>query len=557
MERQRQRTLLEWVRDKVESFFAAVSTFVARALLGKNLFEEEYRKLSMQEEAKKMFDNAEKDKGEEVKNKEKAAENVKEVRQEEQPKAINVSQLMNSKNSFQELFQNEDVQLLNDLVNHLKENNLNVMSAEYCDDPWGKYMQFKILDKDQEEQIYSIAENGESKDLGFSRFIEKYCVDHEISMFLTQEKQMESLIKEIQKSEIEGRECYLSVWNHSYKINSENGKTRVMLDNKEVFSGQLDLPRFEADNVNVFIISDQKLIDMNQHALSNMIEAMYHAELEEIGYDILNEKEQVCLNDIVEMNTSFQNIMKQQDINFLDKLRVELCKETGLPITTSYILPPKSLDMHGKESLLQINIGEGEQEKHIMIDEYGCILENEMPDEEVSKALQRVCIQENIALLPDLKDFSQCLLDEAKYDIVVGNERSSLNFWGNEIVIQQGSRQDEISVHCNGRQLYSGGLENLMDQNIVKDIYEGVYEEGLSFLGYDVVENDQNVDTYYDQPSFTQEEMDAAQQDFMTEQQRQFEEDQMPQEYFDHSECCGPNEREEDNFIWEEVHDER
>ena len=73
MERQRQRTLLEWVRDKVESFFAAVSTFVARALLGKNLFEEEYRKLSMQEEAKKMFDNAEKDKGEEVKNKEKAA----------------------------------------------------------------------------------------------------------------------------------------------------------------------------------------------------------------------------------------------------------------------------------------------------------------------------------------------------------------------------------------------------------------------------------------------------------------------------------------------------
>ena len=236
---------------------------------------------------------------------------------------------------------------------------------------------------------------------------------------------------------------------------------------------------------------------------------------------------------------------------------MELCKETGLPITTSYILPPKSLDMHGKESLLQINIGEGEQEKHIMIDEYGCILENEMPDEEVSKALQRVCIQENIALLPDLKDFSQCLLDEAKYDIVVGNERSSLNFWGNEIVIQQGSRQDEISVHCNGRQLYSGGLENLMDQNIVKDIYEGVYEEGLSFLGYDVVENDQNVDTYYDQPSFTQEEMDAAQQDFMMEQQRQFEEDQMPQEYFDHSECCGPNEREEDNFIWEEVQDER
>ena len=63
MERQRQRTLLEWVRDKVESFFAAVSTFVARALLGKNLFEEEYRKLSMQEEAKKMFDNTEKDKG--------------------------------------------------------------------------------------------------------------------------------------------------------------------------------------------------------------------------------------------------------------------------------------------------------------------------------------------------------------------------------------------------------------------------------------------------------------------------------------------------------------
>lgn len=167
MERQRQRTLLEWVRDKVESFFAAVSTFVARALLGKNLFEEEYRKLSMQEEAKKMFDNTEKDKGEEAKNKEKAAENVKEVGQEEQPKAINVSQLMNSKNSFQELFQNEDVQLLNDLVNHLKENNLNVMSAEYCDDPWGKYMQFKILDKDQEEQIYSIAENGESKDLGF------------------------------------------------------------------------------------------------------------------------------------------------------------------------------------------------------------------------------------------------------------------------------------------------------------------------------------------------------------------------------------------------------
>ena len=319
MERQRQRTLLEWVRDKVESFFAAVSTFVARALLGKNLFEEEYRKLSMQEEAKKMFDNTEKDKGEEAKNKEKAAENVKEVGQEEQPKAINVSQLMNSKNSFQELFQNEDVQLLNDLVNHLKENNLNVMSAEYCDDPWGKYMQFKILDKDQEEQIYSIAENGESKDLGFSRFIEKYCADHEISVFLTQEKQMESLIKEIQKSEIEGRECYLNVWNHSYKINSENGKTRIMLDNKEVFSGQLDLPRFEADNVNVFIISDQKLIEMNQHALSNMIEAMYHAELEELGYDILNEKEQVCLNDIVEMNTSFQNIMKQQDINFLDK----------------------------------------------------------------------------------------------------------------------------------------------------------------------------------------------------------------------------------------------
>ena len=72
---------------------------------------------------------------------------------------------------------------------------------------------------------------------------------------------------------------------------------------------------------------------------------------------------------------------------------MELCKETGLPITTSYILPPKSLDMHGKESLLQINIGEGEQEKHIMIDEYGCILENEMPDEEVSKALQRVAFK--------------------------------------------------------------------------------------------------------------------------------------------------------------------
>ena len=72
MERQRQRTLLEWVRDKVESFFTAVSTFVERALLGKNLFEEEYRKLSMQEEAKKMFDNTEKDKGEEAKNKEYA-----------------------------------------------------------------------------------------------------------------------------------------------------------------------------------------------------------------------------------------------------------------------------------------------------------------------------------------------------------------------------------------------------------------------------------------------------------------------------------------------------
>ena len=66
MERQRQRTLLEWIRDKVESFFAAVSTFVARTLLGKNLFEEEYRKRSMQEEAKKMFDNTEKDKGEEA-----------------------------------------------------------------------------------------------------------------------------------------------------------------------------------------------------------------------------------------------------------------------------------------------------------------------------------------------------------------------------------------------------------------------------------------------------------------------------------------------------------
>ena len=38
--------------------------------------------------------------------------------------------------------------------------------------------------------------------------------------------------------------------------------------------------------------------DRNQHALSNMIEAMYHAELEEIGYDILNEKEQVCLNAV-------------------------------------------------------------------------------------------------------------------------------------------------------------------------------------------------------------------------------------------------------------------
>lgn len=104
MERQRQRTLLEWIRDKVESFFAAVSTFVARALLGKNLFEEEYRKLSMQEEAKKMFDNTEKDKGEEAKNKEKAAENVKEVGQEEQPKAINVSQLMNSKTLFKNYF---------------------------------------------------------------------------------------------------------------------------------------------------------------------------------------------------------------------------------------------------------------------------------------------------------------------------------------------------------------------------------------------------------------------------------------------------------------------
>ena len=84
----------------------------------------------MQEEAKKMFDNTEKDKGEEAKNKEKAAENVKEVGQEEQPKAINVSQLMHSKNSFQELFQNEDVQFLNDLVNPLKEKNMNTMSAE-------------------------------------------------------------------------------------------------------------------------------------------------------------------------------------------------------------------------------------------------------------------------------------------------------------------------------------------------------------------------------------------------------------------------------------------
>ena len=52
-----------------------------------------------------------------------------------------------------------------------------------------------------------------------------------------------------------------------------------MLDNKEVFLGQLDLPRFEADNVNVFIISDQKLIEMNQHALSNMIEAMYQCRI--------------------------------------------------------------------------------------------------------------------------------------------------------------------------------------------------------------------------------------------------------------------------------------
>ena len=80
MERQRQRTLLEWVKDKVESFFAAVSTFVARALLGKIYSRKNIVSCPCRKKQKKMFDNTEKDKGEEAKNKEKDSRKCKRSR---------------------------------------------------------------------------------------------------------------------------------------------------------------------------------------------------------------------------------------------------------------------------------------------------------------------------------------------------------------------------------------------------------------------------------------------------------------------------------------------
>lgn len=561
MDEQKHTTILDWIKERIKSVFAAISMLTAKLLLGQHLFEQEYRKLSTEEDVKKLFSK-------DPKEKEQSEEKTKEAEQKDEKamdevQEVNLKEVMNSEVSFQEMVQAEDPEFLNDLTEYLKSLNLNVTKSMYSDNSFGKSIQLEFLDKDQQIQTYSITEQGNSNDDGFSKHIEKYCIDHGISTFLTQEKQMMSLIKEIQKSELEGNDGHLYCWNHSYKINSENGKTRVMLDNKEVFSGQLDLPRFEADNVNVFIISDQKLIDMNQHALSNMIEALYREEIENLGYEIVVEKDQIQLENVMKMETSFQDIMKQQDLGFLDKLRESLCQETGMNITTSYVLPPKDLEMHGKDSLLQINLEEGDQEQHILIDEYGCILGNETKNEDILNAMQQICIQENIALLPNLKDFTDRIFEEAKYDVVLGNESSSLNFWGNEIIIHQ-ENTDAISIHCNGRQLYAGGLGNLMDPDIVQDIYKGVYEESLSYLGYDVIEHTDDSYEHTEQDlnsmdiqSFSEREMEAAEQDIMMEQQSYYEDELAEEAFYDHSECCASDTHEEENFLWEENYDDR
>lgn len=548
MEQQKQTTFLGWLREKIQSFFAGVSMLVAKVLLGKNLFEEEYHNLSMKEKAKDIFDEKEKKKEDGEKTKEEKGKEATEKVAAQEKKICDPKELINAQLSFQELVQAQDPQLLNDLTEYMKSNGLNITKSEYGSDGMGPYMQFHIMDKEGETHEFLISDTGNAKDPGISKFIESYCVDHGISLFQTKEKQFESLIQTIQKTRFDHDEHQLNYWNHAFRFTSEDGKTRVMMDDREIFSGRLDLDRFFAGENGFILESTEYLIEFNRHVLTNMLNAMYHAELESLGYDLEEEKEQIQLEEVVKMETSFQDKMKANDLDFLNTLREGLCKETGLSITTSYVLPPKSLDMHGKESLLQINIGEGPEEKHIMIDELGCVVKNEMPNEEVLNALQQVCIQNEIGLLPDMKEFSDCLFEEAKYDVVLGNEHSSLNFLGNEINIQYENRQNEISIHCNGSQLFRGDLENLLDQNIVKDIYAGVYEQSLSYLGYEVLE-EEHVDPIIDPVSFSEQEMEMAQEDFLLEQQRAYEEEQMQVPEIDHSECCGSDDH---DFVWDE-----
>lgn len=558
MEQQKQTTFLGWLKEKIQAFFASISMLVAKTLLGKKLFEEEYHKLSMKDDAKQLFNEKEKEQEIKEKNEErgKSAEN-REKDAKTEKKISDPKELMNLKLSFQELVQAEDEQLLSDLTKYMESKNLNIVQSAYSADITGSSIQFKIMDKDGETHDFSIYETGNSKDLELSKFIEAYCIAHNISVFQTQEKQFDTLIKMIQQAELDHSEHSMDYWNHSFQITSENGKTKVLFEDKEIFSGQMDLTRFFADESRIAKESDEKLIDLNRHVLNNMMEAIYQTELKSLGYDIEEEKEQIQLEDVVKMETSFQDKMKAQDLTFLNTLREGLCKETGLDITTSYVLPPKSLDMHGKESLLQINIGSDSGEKHIMIDEYGCVVKNEMQNEEILNAIQHICIENDIGLLPDIKDFSDCLFEEAKYDVVIGNEHSSLNFLGNEINIQYENRQNEVSIHCNGEQLFRGDLENLLDKSVVEDIYAGVYEKSLSYIGYDVLEEsyEESCELPYDQQSFTQYEIEAAQEDFLMEQQRLLEEEQAEIAFQDHSECCQSHE--EENYLWEENYQDR